>query len=112
MNDLGDFTGLFACGERIYEVQTQIDLIWIDSVAREVHLFNSVTAHQVGEYTADILVYLEEYPSVTTQFQLLFNIQQEPSPDEEPKDEEQVDPEEDFSPMPNPDCEIEALVNY
>ena len=58
MNDLGDPTGLFACGERIYEVQTQIDLIWIDSVAREVQLFNSVTADQVGEYAADVFVYL------------------------------------------------------
>ena len=66
MNDLGDLTGLFACGERIYVVQTQIELIWIDSVTREVQLFNSVTADQVGEYTADILVYLQDFPSVTT----------------------------------------------
>ena len=54
-------------------------MIWIDSVTREVYLFNSVTADQVGEYAADILVYLQDYPSIQTGFQLLFNIELEPS---------------------------------
>ena len=86
-------------------------------MTREVYLFNSVTADEVGEYTADILVYLQDYPSVTTQFQLLFNIELEPSPEEESVDEtEQIDPGlEDATSQEtyvDPNCEIKTLISF
>ena len=58
---LGDPTGLVACGDRTYEVLTNEDLIYIDSLTLELSLYPNA---DVGTYKSKVRVYLTDYHTV------------------------------------------------
>ena len=70
IDNLSDSTGLIGCGDRAYQVMTNTDFLYIDSLTLEVSLYNSVTESDSGAYESDVKVYLVDYPSVEAQFKL------------------------------------------
>lgn len=79
INYLSDPTGLIGCGDRVYQVMTNTDFLYIDSLTLELSLYSSVTESDSGSYESVVKVYLADYPSVEAQFKLQFDIRQEGS---------------------------------
>lgn len=71
---LGDATGLYACGERYYEVLTLGNLLKVDLATGVITLQQTVTASDAGSYTCEMKVYLAEFPAVQRTFQVDFKI--------------------------------------